>query len=207
MDHLGLRGGLLHPGADDNASGVAALLEIARAFAKTTARPRRSVIFAFWTAEEAGQLGSQYYVRQPAWSLAHTAAYLNLDMIAHPWTAEEIRALVTAAAGERQEALLAQATPANFAEPGLAKWAPELGAALASAARGMGLVLHLDRGEGVEGGSDYRAFARRGVPWVRFFGNYFPGYHQPEDTVDRVDPRQVQRIARLAFATAWLLAQ
>ena len=169
-------------------------------------RPRRSLVFAFWTSEETGQGGSAHYVRHPLWPLEQTAVYLNLDMIAHPWTAEEIRKLVTAEDPAVAAQLLARATPANFAEPGLARWAPELADALATAARGTGMVLHLDRGDGRNGGSDYRSFARRGLPWVRFFGNFFPGYHEPEDTPDRLDPRQVQRMARLAFATAWLLA-
>jgi hypothetical protein len=207
MDHLGLRGGVLHPGADDNASGTSALLEIAKALAASPVRPRRSLVFAFWTAEEAGQFGSQHYVRHPLWPLRRTVAYLNLDMIAHPWTVDEIRRLVTAENSSGAGELLARATPANFAEPGLAKWAPELGAALATAGAVTGMVLHLDRGDGMDGGSDYRSFARRGLPWIRFFGNFFPGYHEPEDTPDRLDPAQVQRMARLALATAWSLAE
>ena len=52
------------------------------------------------------------------------------------------------------------------------------------AARGLGLALHLDWTDGKSGGSDYRAFARKGRPFVRFFGNYFDGYHEPTDTID-----------------------
>lgn len=69
-----------------------------------------------------------------------------------------------------------------------------------------GLALHLDRTDGKNGGSDYRDFARAGLPWVRFFGNFFPAYHESGDTPDQLDPAQVQRMARLCFATAWLLA-
>ena len=69
-----------------------------------------------------------------------------------------------------------------------------------------GLALHLDRTDGRSGGSDYRDFARAGLPWVRFFGNFFPAYHEPGDTPDQLDPAQVQRMARFCFATAWLLA-
>jgi hypothetical protein len=69
-----------------------------------------------------------------------------------------------------------------------------------------GLALHLDRTDGKSGGSDYRDFARAGVPWVRFFGNFFPGYHEPGDTPEQADAEQVQRMARLCFATAWMLA-
>ena len=207
MDHLGMRGGVLHPGADDNASGVAALLEIARTFAAQPTRPRRTVIFAFWTGEEDGKFGSGHYVRHPRWPLAKTTAYLNLDMIGHPWTAEEIRKLVMEADSEKGGAFLANLAPGHFAEPVLADWAPELAPILVRAGQCTGMALHLDRTDGRSGGSDYRDFARARVPFVRFFGNYFPEYHQPGDTATSLDSAQVQRMARLAFATAWLLAE
>jgi hypothetical protein len=66
--------------------------------------------------------------------------------------------------------------------------------------------MHIDWTDGTYGGSDYRDFARAGVPFIRFFGNFFPDYHKPGDTPDRLDIAQVQRIARFAFATAWELA-
>ena len=84
VDHLGRSGDTIYPGADDNASGVAALLEMARAFASSPVKPKRSLAFAFWTGEEEGKLGSGYYVRHPHWPLERTAVYLNLDMIGHP---------------------------------------------------------------------------------------------------------------------------
>lgn len=201
-DHLGRVDGVIRPGADDNASGVAALLEISRAFAPL--KPRRTLVFAFWTGEEEGKFGSSHYVRQPRWPLARTAAYLNLDMIGHPWTAEEIRKLVTDARLDRGEAFLAR--PEDFIEPGVATSAPWLGPVLATAGSGVGAPLHLDWTDGLHGGSDYRPFARAGIPFVRFFGNFHPDYHQPGDTPDRLDPAQVLKITRLAFATAWLLA-
>jgi len=207
MDHLGLRGGVLHPGADDNASGVAALLEIARGLAASIMKPKRTVIFAFWTGEEDGKFGSGHYVRHPPWPLARTSVYVNLDMIGHPWAAEELRKLVLEADPQSGEAFLAQVKPADFAEPGYAQWMPELAPLLAQAGKASGMALHLDPGDGRSGGSDYRDFARMRVPWIRFFGNYFPGYHEPSDTPENLDPEQVQRMARLAFATVWLLAQ
>ncbi|MBP1611887.1 MAG: peptidase, partial [Acidobacteria bacterium] len=67
VDHLGRSGEVVYPGADDNASGTASLIEIARAFAALPERPRRTVVFAFWTGEEEGKFGSGYYVRHPLW--------------------------------------------------------------------------------------------------------------------------------------------
>ncbi len=206
MDHLGKVGDTVYPGADDNASGVAALLEIAKAFAAAPQPPKRTVVFAFWTGEEEGKFGSGWWVRHPLWPLERTAAYLNLDMIGHPWLAEEIAKLVTDSRLPDGEAFLAGVKPADFVEPGLPLDAPEIAAALRRAAGMTGLALHLDRTDGTHGGSDYRDFARAGVPFVRFFGNFFPAYHEPGDTADKLDASQVQRVARLALATAWLLA-
>lgn len=207
MDHLGRIGDRIYPGADDNASGVASLLEIARAFAGLDPKPRRTVVFAFWTGEEDGKLGSGHWVRHPLWPLARTSAYINLDMIGHPWLAEEIRSLLADVKHPDAEGFLKDLAPADFVEPGLPTDRPELAAALLRAGRATGLALHLDRTDGTHGGSDYRDFARAGVPWVRFFGNFFPDYHEPGDTADTLDPAQVQRVARLAFATAYLLAE
>lgn len=205
VDHLGCSGDVVYPGADDNASGVAALLEIARAFAASPSRPKRTLLFAFWTGEEEGKLGSGYYVHHPLRPLLRTT-YLNLDMIGHPWSAEEIRTLVTGAGLPAGDEFLATVTPADFVEPGLPSGAQQLDASLRRAARGTGLALHFDRTDGTHGGSDYRDFARAGVPFVRFFGNFHPAYHEPGDTAEALDCAQVQRVARLALATAWLLA-
>lgn len=205
-DHLGRVDGEIHPGADDNASGVAALLEIARAFASSPARPKRTLVFILWTGEEEDKIGSGHWVRNPLWPLAKTAVYLNFDMIAHPWKAEEIRDLVASAKLPGAEAFLAAARPETFSEPGLAIFAPDLGPLLATAGGAAGLALHLDWTEGVTGGSDYRDFARARVPFVRFFGSFHPDYHRPGDTPASIDPDQVRRVTRLGLATAWLAA-
>jgi len=206
MDHLGRVGDVVYPGADDNASGVSALVEISKAFAALAAKPKRTVVIAFWTGEEEGKFGSGFYVRHPLWPLKHTVAYLNLDMIGHPWSMDEIRKLVADTGLPNGEEFLAKVKPADFAEPGLPPDAPELEAALRHAGHATGLTLHLDRTDGKNGGSDYRDFARAHVPFIRFFGNFFPAYHEPGDTADALDATQVQRMARLALATAWLLA-
>lgn len=206
LDHLGKPGGVVHPGADDNASGVSALVEIARALAAMPRRPRRTVVFAFWTGEEEGKLGSGHYVRQPRWPLARTSAYVNLDMIGHPWSPDEVRKLVTEKALPDAEAFLASVDSRAFTDPGLPPGAPHVEEALRWAGPAAGMTLYLDRGDGTHGGSDYRDFARARVPFVRFFGSFFPQYHEPGDTPADLDPAQVQRMARLALATAWRLA-
>ncbi len=207
LDHLGRPGGVIHPGADDNASGVAALLEIARGIASLPAAPKRSVVVAFWAGEEEGKFGSGYFVRHPRWPLARIAAYINLDMIGHPWLAEELAKLVADTKLPDGAGFLSRTKVSEFAEPGLPVDAPELAAALRWAGSAAGMALHLDRCDGTHGGSDYRDFARARVPWIRFFGNFFPAYHEAGDTAEALDPAQVRRMARLALATAWRLAE
>ena len=207
LDGVGEKGGVLRPGADDDATGVASLLEMARALAASPKRPRRTVVCTFWTGEEEGHLGSGHWVRHPRWPLARIAAYVNVDMIGHPWLREEIGKLVAEAGLPDGEAFLAKARPESFIEVGVPDWVPGLDPVVARAARGTGLALHLDRIDGGRGGSDYREFALRKVPFLRFFGNFFPGYHKAGDTIEAVDAAQVERVARLVLASAWLLAE
>ena len=101
---------------------------------------------------------------------------------------------------------LAKVDPKAFPDPGLPPDAPHVEEALRWAGPAAGMTLYLDRGDGTHGGSDYRDFARARVSFVRFFGNFFPEYHEPGDTPAGLDPAQVQRVARLALATAWRLA-
>ncbi len=205
LDHLGVVDGKVHPGADDDASGVSALVEIAKAFAGSRTRPRRTLVFVFWTGEEEGKFGSAHWVRHPLWPLAKTAAYVNLDMIGHAFTEKEMKELA-AELPDGGRAFLEGLTPANFTETGVADFAPVLGDALVRAARGTGVSVHLDRTPGVHGGSDYRDFARRRVPFLRFFGNFWSGYHRPEDVPAALDPAEIRKSARLALAAAWLIA-
>lgn len=78
-DHFGVQGGLAFPGADDNASGTAVLLEIARALSTTGIRPKRSILFLFFAGEEQGLLGSRFYVSHPASPLKTVKAMVNVD--------------------------------------------------------------------------------------------------------------------------------
>ncbi len=84
LDHVGIQAGqALFPGANDNASGSAALLEIAEAFTRSAKPPARTVIFILFSGEEQGLIGSQYYVDNPVWGLDETVAMFNFDCIAH----------------------------------------------------------------------------------------------------------------------------
>ncbi len=80
-DHFGEQAGLLFPGADDNASGTAVMLEVVRHFTKEGKRPKRSILFASFDGEERGLLGSRHYVKNPRLPLERTVAMINLDHV------------------------------------------------------------------------------------------------------------------------------
>jgi len=84
LDHLGMdMSGDVFNGADDNASGAAVVLEAARTMILNRVRPKRTIVFALWAAEETGLHGSEYYLEHPLYPLEKTAAYINLDMEGH----------------------------------------------------------------------------------------------------------------------------
>ncbi|HVP27725.1 MAG TPA: M28 family peptidase [Myxococcota bacterium] len=183
-DHLGRgafgsatpdRRGEIHNGADDNASGTAGLLALARLFGALPAARRTLVLVAF-TGEEAGLLGSQAYVADPPWPLADTVAMLNLDMIGR------LRDdTVTVYGGESS---------------------PAFAPILADAAAAADLAIAYDADPFAP--SDQVAFAARGIPTLLFFTGMHPQYHTPDDDAALVDAggeaRVLEAVARVARA-------
>jgi Zn-dependent M28 family amino/carboxypeptidase len=177
-DHLGLDSEGLHPGANDNASGIAALLEIARALGSLPpARlPRRSVLLVAFDGEEIGRLGSTHYARHAPIGVARTRLMINFDMIG----------------GNDPGQIWAVASRSSKVLHGLHQ----------EANRHVGLELVHPKGLRL-GRSDHTAFYRRQVPVLYFFGGLNEHYHTPQDTLDRVSCGKVARVAKLALLTAW----
>jgi hypothetical protein len=177
-DHLGVRGGVLYPGADDNASGVAMMLEVARALvqAPEAERPRRSVMFIGFDLEEIGLFGSRYFVEHPPVPLGRVKLFVTADMIG--------RAL----GGVCKSSVFVMGSEHA---PGLRPWIEE-------AARGepvaVGLlgsdVLLLDR-------SDYGPFRARNVPYLFFSTGENPLYHSPNDRAETLDYPKLTAISRV----------
>ncbi|MGQ0732208.1 MAG: M28 family peptidase [Acidobacteriota bacterium] len=187
-DHLGFGGGQardrrtagqIHNGADDNASGTSALIEMAHAAGRLRVRPRRSVVFAAFAGEELGFLGSRHYVTRAPISVRHTIAMVNLDMIGRA------NGRVMVGGIDR--------------EPTLGRLVHELG-------RLSTLKLDDFRRGYAPGQSDSESFARLQVPTLLLFTGFHDDYHQPTDDWDRIDARGVAEIARLALAVTVRLA-
>ncbi|MBI1846565.1 MAG: M28 family peptidase [Candidatus Rokubacteria bacterium] len=177
-DHLGRSAsGVLHPGADDNASGTALVVGLARAFARSGGAPR-SLVFALFGGEELGLLGSARYTKQPAWPLGRTIAMINLDMVGRL----------------RDDTLRASGVDSG----------DRLRAVAADAARAEGMTLKVSGGPFE--GSDHLPFYRAGVPVVLFTTGGHEDYHGPSDTADKISAAGMARICAVVVRAATALA-
>lgn len=181
MDHVGVgrpdaSGDSIYNGADDDASGTSAVLEIAEALAAAQ-RPARSVLFLFVSGEEKGLLGSRYYSDHPTVPLASIVANVNLDMIGRNAPDSVV------AIGQDYSSLgpLTQEVVRNH---------PELR---------MTASRDLWPQERFFFRSDHFNFARKEIPAIFFFSGVHEDYHRPSDEVDKIDADKAARIARLAY--------
>ncbi len=186
LDHLGKRGDYVFNGADDNGSGSVAVMEIAEAFAKNKVKPKRSVLFALWTGEEKGLLGSVYYVQNPFFPLKKTVANLNLDMVSRTWTKAGLTRMGRWFGIKVDKKLLSKIKLDNFLAPGFDANAPMLKDAIKTANQYVGMSLFLRGSKTASGGSDHAPFAFKKLPWAFFMANMTKDYHQPTDSFDKV---------------------
>jgi hypothetical protein len=175
---LGRGGERIYHGADDNASGSAALLEVAKAFSKLAPAPRRQVVFVWFDGEERGLWGSRHYVAEPILPLGRCAGMVNMDQVGR-------------SRGGRVELI-----GANSGE-GLVEM-------VEAENRAVGLDLVVD--PYMVPNSDHFPFFERGVPVAFFFTGLHLDYHRPSDEWQRVNADDMARVARLAFRTAAHLA-
>ena len=158
--------GKLHPGADDNASGVAVLIELAKIFAGGDT-PIRNLVFAAFTAEEAGRLGSRHYVENPIFPLAQLIGVINLDTVGR-LEGRKLSVLGTGTANEWQHIF-----------------------------RGVSFVTGVESRNvpGNAEGSDQWSFIEKGVPGVQVFSGTHQDYHRPSDTADKIDAAGLVKVA------------
>ncbi len=192
LDHLGIQGGVIHPGADDDGSGSSGVMALAEAFAKNPVRPPRSIVFVAFCGEERGLIGSRHFSNNPPIPLESIVAELQMDMIGR---SEEGR-------GEKA------ADNLNSVHlVGTEKLSRDLHAlCLDTNAKYGGFDLEWDE-EDVFFRSDHVNFARKGVPIAFFFTGFHADYHQPTDTPDKIDYAKMRRIATWVYALAFELAQ
>jgi Zn-dependent M28 family amino/carboxypeptidase len=194
-DHLGLGGpeslaqnphGEIHHGADDNASGTSAVLELARAIAAERGKLKRTIVFASFSGEEEGLLGSAAYTKNPPVPLASTVAMINMDMIGRL----------------RDDALIIGGAGTSPA------WKPLLdkinsGPDKASGGAQRFKLALQDDGYGP---SDHQSFYVRDIPVLFFFTGSHPDYHKPSDTADKINAEGIRQIAEFVRLVALSVA-
>lgn len=188
-DHLGmdqmLNGDKIYNGADDNASGVSAVLQIAKAFLATGQQPERTVIFAFWDGEEKGLLGSKSFALTYP-SMDKVKGYLNFDMIGRNNDENRPKHVVY---------FYTENTPA-FGE-----W-------LKSDIRKYNLQLEPDYRpwDKPVGGSDNATFALRNIPIMWYHTDGHPDYHMPGDEASKINWEKLVEITKASFLGMWKMA-
>lgn len=189
FDHLGidpaLDGDKIYNGADDNASGVSAVLQIARAFVTSGQQPERNVIFAFWDGEEKGLLGSKYFVQTCAF-LPQIKGYLNFDMIGRNNKPQQPKHVVYFYTASR---------------PAFGDWLKE-------DIKKYGLQLEPDyrSWDNPVGGSDNGSFAKVNIPIIWYHTDGHPDYHQPSDHADRLNWDKIVEITKASYLNMWRMA-
>ncbi|MGA9270429.1 MAG: M28 family metallopeptidase [Lutimonas sp.] len=195
-DHLGMKGELVFNGADDNASGTSAVMEIAEAFQTALEdghRPKRSILFLHLTGEESGLYGSKYYVSHPVFKIENTVTNLNIDMIGrvdpkHGDKPEYIYLIGSDRLSEELHELAENVNEEYF-------------------------DLKLDYTFNKENDpnrfyyrSDHYNFAQMGVPVIFFFNGEHEDYHRTTDTPEKINYDLLKLRTEYIFYTAWELA-
>jgi hypothetical protein len=172
-DHLGKQGSVLYPGADDNATGVAMLLEVAEHFALSKDKPRRTLAFISFDQEEAGLRGSMHFAAHSPLPFRQLKAFLTADMLGRSMA--NVMDEYVFVLGSERSAHLRQLIEKTPPADGLA--IGRLGADLIGTR------------------SDYGPFRDRSVPFLFFSTGQHPDYHAPTDLPQRIDYRKLQRIS------------
>jgi hypothetical protein len=180
MDHVGITPGArdsINNGADDNASGTTGVIELAEAFSRPGARPKRSILFITVSGEEKGLWGSRWFSEHPTVPREQLVANVNIDMIGRNW-ADTIVAI-----GKEHSDLGATLERVNAAHPELR------------------MVAIDDRWpeERFYFRSDHYNFARKGVPAIFFFNGVHEDYHQVTDAPEKINSEKEARILRLLY--------
>ncbi len=192
-DHLGMNDkGEVFNGADDNGTGTVALLEIAEAFSKMKKKPKRSIVFAWVTAEEKGLIGSDYYSQHPAFPLEKTLADINLDMVGRSAEKEPAK---DAAMEKRLAGPNGIYVVSGNQSSELNEISNEVCKSLNLSASDAFSKAFLNR-------SDYYHFYKNGIPVLGVTTGLHEDYHKVTDELDKIDYNKMMRVSKYCFLVA-----
>ncbi len=204
-DHLGQSGDYIFNGADDNGSGSAGVLASARAFAVNPAKPKRTILFALWTGEEKGLLGSRYYVKNPYFPIDKTVMYFNMDMISRVYDEQSFTRMGRMFQFPGSKDLIKKIRLSDFL---MVNFTTGLDDIVREANQYVGLHLFLrEATEGRRGGgTDYVSFASVKVPYIGTMAAMTSDYHQTSDSVEKVNKDLFLKACRLTFLVSFAAA-
>ncbi len=184
-DHLGKFNGIIYNGSDDNASGTIAVLEIAKACLATGVKPKRTILFAAWDAEEIGLLGSNYFVNNPTHK--KIIANVNFDMISRNPPNDSLKSFCS----------VSYTKPFEVFRTNTEKFITE---------NNLNLKIQYNAEENPKYGTDSYSFAENNIPIICFETGIHKDYHKPSDHSSRANITKMTDIIRLGFLNVWELA-
>jgi hypothetical protein len=185
-DHIGTGNGYIWNGADDNGSGTVGVMTIAKALMATGEKPEISIIFAFWTAEEEGLLGSRYFLRNLDFPITNIKLNINFDMISRYISDDKPNNVTMTYTSSFP--LFRDITAANLEKYGI------------------DLMVDYQPSLNPPGPTDHRSFVEAGIPIIRFKPGHREEYHTPLDDTSTVNWDIMEKIIRICYADAWELA-
>ena len=208
LDHVGMnKQGYVFNGADDNGSGSVGVLQAAKAFVLNPVKPKRSILFAHWTGEEKGLLGSRHFVAFPSVPISDIVACINLDMICRDTTLSSIIEDVHDLGFDQEKLLQYPDEPGKLVAAFVSKPSPLLAEKSVHLGKEhCGLVVVPLLSYPMLGNSDHFPFAQKGVPSVFFNTEGHRDLHQPSDTVEKINAEKMSQIVRLSYLLAFSIA-
>ncbi|WP_276381743.1 M20/M25/M40 family metallo-hydrolase [Flavobacterium sp. H4147] len=173
-DHLGIIKDSIYNGADDNASGTSGMLALAKKWSESKTKPPCNILFASWTAEEMGLLGSEYFVRNFDFSRQKIILAINMDMISRSAPEDKTHRILSIGTEKENDNLRKIATECNV-----------------QLKNPFSLDLWETNGHS---GSDYASFTTKEIPIMTYFSGFHDDYHTPNDKASKVDLDKVQDV-------------
>lgn len=197
LDHEGVKNGVVYPGADDDGSGSTAIMQIAKAISQSPVKPKRSILFMAFAAEEMGLIGSAYYADNPIFPHSKMIAELQMDMVGRDSDGVQN--------GDRNRVDKASENFDTMRLVGSKRISTELDSIIQAQNKHTNFRFKYDA-EDVYTRSDHYNFAKHGIPVAFLFDGFHPDYHQPTDTVDKINWLKLTTAAKLYYLTAMELA-
>lgn len=200
-DHLGIKGSLnkdtIYNGADDNASGTSAVLQVAKAFVESGKKPDRTVIFALWDGEEKGLLGSSFFVEDhyshiltPLVEPIPIKAYINLDMIGRN-------------DNNRLDSLSHVKSTIAETNPEFAQWINE---DIENHGLNLSPEFFFLEKDSKRKNTDHAPFWKKGIPFIAYNTGLHSDYHKASDHSNKINYEKVTNVTKLAFLNLWRMA-